>query len=310
MNYIDKKFQELIEEIQLFSEVEIYEHIKEKLKLVPVETQQNISAFLDQFSFWGSFHPTENDYDTIQKVSHLLKEKFLKFQELYFKLQDYRSKKTLYAILNNWYNYDFKNLEEVIEHCYEHYFDLDIIPSCEKEIFVDLGAFTGDTIESFIKNYGKNAYQKIYAYEMTDQSMQELKKNLSSNPRIIYCQKAVFNEIGKGIINYHETNASSNQVAKEEIGDLTITTLDEDIKDKITILKMDIEGSELYALQGSEKHLAKDHSKLILSIYHGYEDVIRLYEYLERLNLNYVYYLRYYGGPIFPTEIVLYAIPV
>ena len=51
MNYIDKKFQELIEEIQLFSEVEIYEHIKEKLKLVPVETQQNISAFLDQFSF-------------------------------------------------------------------------------------------------------------------------------------------------------------------------------------------------------------------------------------------------------------------
>ena len=34
MNYIDKKFQELIEEIQLFSEVEIYEHIKEKLKLV------------------------------------------------------------------------------------------------------------------------------------------------------------------------------------------------------------------------------------------------------------------------------------
>ena len=86
MNYIDKKFQELIEEIQLFSEVEIYEHIKEKLKLVPVETQQNISAFLDQFSFWGSFHPTENDYDTIQKVSHLLKEKILKFQELYFKL--------------------------------------------------------------------------------------------------------------------------------------------------------------------------------------------------------------------------------
>ena len=310
MNYIDKKYQELLEEILLFSETEIYEHIKEKLKLVPVETQQNISAFLEQFSFWGSFHPLENDYDTIEKVSHFLKENAVKFQELYAKFQDYRSKKTLYAILNNWYNYDFKNLEEVMEHCYEHYFDLDIIPNCQEEVFVDLGAFTGDTIQSFIKNYGPDSYQKIYAYEMTEQSMEELKKNLTNNPRIIYCQKAVFNEIGKGMIAYHETNASSNQVAKEEVGDLRITTLDEDIKEKITILKMDIEGSEFFALQGSEKHLIEDHPILILSVYHGYQDLIRLYEYLESLELKYTYYLRYYGGPIFPTEIVLYAIPV
>lgn len=307
LNWLDKKTKELISELKLFSEKEIYEHIREKLKIVPVDTQESISKFLDNFSFWGSFHPTENDFSTLERLSKFLKENSEKFEKMYQSLEDYRSKKIFYAILNNWYNYDFINLEQVMENCFSHYFDLDIIPSCQEEVFVDLGAFNGDTVEDFIKIYGDN-YKKIYAYEMTEQSMRELKERVKNYPRIIYEQKAVSDEVGMGSIKIHEISTSSNQLELEEIGEIEVTSLDDDIGEKITMIKMDIEGSELKALKGAENHIIKDKPKLLLSVYHGYEELLTLWEYLEKLDLSYHYYLRYYGGPIFPTEIVLFAI--
>lgn len=307
LNWLDKKTKELISELKLFSEKEIYEHIREKLKIVPVDTQESISKFLDNFSFWGSFHPTENDFSTLERLSKFLKENSEKFEKMYQSLEDYRSKKIFYAILNNWYNYDFINLEQVMEKCFSHYFDLDIIPSCQEEVFVDLGAFNGDTVEDFIKIYGDN-YKKIYAYEMTEQSMRELKERVKNYPRIIYEQKAVSDEVGMGSIKIHEISTSSNQLELEEIGEIEVTSLDDDINEKITMIKMDIEGSELKALKGAENHIIKDKPKLLLSVYHGYEELLTLWEYLEKLDLSYHYYLRYYGGPIFPTEIVLFAI--
>lgn len=307
LNWLDKKTKELISELKLFSEKEIYEHIREKLKIVPVDTQESISKFLDNFSFWGSFHPTENDFSTLERLSKFLKENSEKFEKMYQSLEDYRSKKIFYAILNNWYNYDFINLEQVMEKCFSHYFDLDIIPSCQEEVFVDLGAFNGDTVEDFIKIYGDN-YKKIYAYEMTEQSMRELKERVKNYPRIIYEQKAVSDEVGMGSIKIHEISTSSNQLELEEIGEIEVTSLDDDIGEKITMIKMDIEGSELKALKGAENHIIKDKPKLLLSVYHGYEELLTLWEYLEKLDLSYHYYLRYYGGPIFPTEIVLFAI--
>lgn len=308
MNYIDKKTHELLNELELFTQREIEEHIFEKLKMIPAETQTNIDTFLSQFTFWGRLTTIEDN--TIIKVGSFLKENIKELKKFYTSLSDYRSKKTFYAIVNNWYNYDLKNLGEVIEKYFPHYFDLDIIPICKNEVFVDLGAYTGDTIEEFIKTYGDESYKKIYAYEITDDSMHALKENLYSYPRIIYTKKAVMDFVGNGSIIAHEISTSSNQVLNEEEGDLLITTLDEDIKEKITILKMDIEGSEIHALKGSEKHLIEDHPTLIISIYHGYDDFLRIWKYINSLEIHYKYYLRYYGGPIFPTEIVLYAVPV
>lgn len=307
MNYIDKKTQELLSELELFTQKEIEEHIFEKLKMIPLETQENIDTFLSQFTFWGKLSTVDNN--TIIKVSSFLKENSKELKKFYNSLSDYRSKKTFYAIVNNWYNYDFENLGEVIEKYFPHYFDLDIVPVCQNEVFVDLGAYTGDTIKEFIKTYGKESYKKIYAYEITEESMHALKEDLYAYPRIIYSKKAVMDFVGQGSVLTHEISTSSNRVMNKEEGDLNITTLDEDIKEKITMIKMDIEGSEIYALKGSKRHLIEDRPILIISIYHGYEDFLRIWQYINSLEIHYKYYLRYYGGPIFPTEIVLYAIP-
>ena len=88
-----------------------------------------------------------------------------------------------------------------------------------------------------------------------------------------------------------------------------IVTLDEDITEPVTWIKMDIEGSEYDAVMGSRRHIAEDRPKLSISVYHGYDDLWLLPKLIHSLNPSYKFYLRYYGGNLIPTEIVLTALP-
>ena len=76
------------------------------------------------------------------------------FVWLYENLADYKSKYILYAILNNYYNFDFISLGKVTNDNYKHYFDLDILKLQQDEVFVDMGAYIGDTTLDFINSYG------------------------------------------------------------------------------------------------------------------------------------------------------------
>ena len=46
-----------------------------------------------------------------------------------------------------------------------------------EEVFVDLGAYTGDTVLSYLKNYGEDCYQRIYCYEITPETFQVLQED-------------------------------------------------------------------------------------------------------------------------------------
>ena len=85
--------------------------------------------------------------------------------------------------------------------------------------------------------------------------------------------------------------------------------LDEDIKEKISMVKMDIEGSEMKALAGMKEHIKNDTPILLISVYHNNTDLVEIPKYIRSLNGNYDYYLRYYGGCVYATEIVLFALP-
>ena len=103
-------------------------------------------------------------------------------------------------------------------------------------------------------------------------------------------------------------DSSANTISEE--GDKIIETvnLDEDIKEKIDIIKMDIEGEEYNALIGCKNHIINDKPILLISVYHNNTDLFRIPKLIYEYNNNYKFYLRNYGNNIFPTEIVLYAI--
>lgn len=308
MNIIDKNFKKLVEEIKSFSEKELYYRIRTKFELIPEETKNSCMNFFNQFSYWGKLDIKNNNFQEIELKVEELHKHIDDFVWFYQHLEDYRSKKLLYAILNNWYQYDFLETTRAKEYLFDDYFDLDIVKCNRDEVIVDLGAYTGDSILSYIKNYGEDCYQKIYCYEITPETFDVLKDNLSKFPNIDCRLKGVGNRYGKMKVENNLISASANILNMQEDGEIDITTLDEDIKEPITLIKADIEGFEQKALEGAKNHIINDHPKLLISVYHRNEDLWKIPKMIYEISEDYKFYLRYNSSPIYPTEITLLAI--
>ena len=178
MNKIDKLFNEFVDKINSMTKEEIYLNIKKSFDKVPIKTQKSIATFFGKFNYWGKIDLENNDYEALYEKATTLKENINQFKWLYNILKDYKSKKLLYGILNNWFCYDFNTVNSCLGTPYKHYFDLDIISNCQDEVVVDLGAYTGDTILDYIDTYGEDSYKKIYCYDITDEVFTYLKNNV------------------------------------------------------------------------------------------------------------------------------------
>ena len=106
-----------------------------------------------------------------------------------------------------------------------------------------------------------------------------------------------------------DNDISSNHISSDGKIEVEGVSLDEDIKEKISMVKMDIEGSEMKALAGMKEHIKNDTPILLISVYHNNTVLVEIPKYIRSLSENYDYYLRYYGGCVYATEIVLFALP-
>ena len=307
MNYIDINFKNLINEIKEKDYSKIFNHIKSTYQKLSSFNIASIEIFLAQFGYWGKLNYNNNEFEELENRTKVLKENINDIIWLYDNLNDYRSKIVLYGIINYWYNNNFTYLDKAYEKNYNHYFDLDLIKPNKDEVFIDIGSYTGDTIIDFINTY-KN-YKKIYAYEITLESINIMRNNLKSYKDIIIKNNAVADKNTIMYINNNTNNSSANTIDTNGDTPITCVTLDNDIKEKITMIKMDIEGSEYNALKGCINHLKNDTPKLLISVYHNHQDIIRIPKLIFETNNNYKFYLRCYGNKYYPTEIVLLAIP-
>ncbi len=307
INIIDKNFYYLMTLLSELEEKDIFEQIKNNFLHLPKEIQISLEDYFKKFTYWGKLSIENNEYEEIEKRATSLSRHLDDFIWLYEHLKDYRSKKLLYAIINNWYQYDFHTLKECQENNYPDYFDLDIVFGDEKEVFVDLGAYIGDTTLDFIKSYNEK-YKKIYCYEITDESFKSLKENLKTYHNLEFRKKAVGDENKIMYLQKNPIGNSANTVSDTGTTEIEVVTIDEDITEKITMIKMDIEGSEQSALRGCQSHIQKEHPKLLLSVYHNHEDIWKIPRMIEEFCPGYKFYLRYHGGNIFPTEVTLIAI--
>lgn len=308
MNIIDKKFKQLVTDIKGLGPYELYYKIRRGFDNIPDETKESCTDFFNQFGYWGLIDTQNNNYEEIEKKTETFLHHMDDFVWLYDHLCDYRSRKTLYSILNNWYQYDFITATETQERMFEDYFDLDLVKCNKDEVVVDLGAYTGDTVLSYIQNYGEDCYKKIYCYEITPSTFKTLQENVKKYKNIECRLKGVGDQKGKMKLVDHKPDFSANTLSSDEAGNVIMTTLDADIEEKITLIKADIEGFEQKAILGSKKHIEKEHPKLLISVYHNNEDLWKIPKMIHEIYPGYQFYLRYHGSPIYPTEITLIAI--
>ena len=308
-NIHDKNFYQLIDSISSLSEENLLFKIKFNYSFLPKNIKTSLENYFDKYKFWGSLHEDNLDYDEIERKAKTIKNHINDFVWLYEKLEDDSSKFLLHAILNNFINYDFTSLQKTLNQKYHHYFDFDILPKMKEEVFADIGSYTGDTVLDFIKCYGENSYKKIYCYEITTDIIPTLKNNLINYKNIEIKSLAVSNKSKTLYVDENSTSNSANKTKNKGKIKIEAKSLDEDVKEKISLIKMDIEGDEELALMGAKKHIQNDTPKLLISLYHNNNHYFKLPKLIYSYNKNYKFYLRNYGGNLYPTEIVLFAIP-
>lgn len=229
-----------------------------------------------------------------------LAENKFKYVSLYLILEDKKSQETFCDILISRINFNFHELSYGEA---DHYFEDDIIQLGKQEVFVDGGGYSGDTTESFIQKT-KGEYNKIHFFEPDDRLMKTAQCNLDSNTNIFYHSKGLFSSEGQ--VSFHQTGGLDGAIIPEGEHQIHITAIDLAIKEKVTFIKLDIEGAEKEALQGAEKQLIQNSPKLAVACYHKAKDLWELPKTVLNINPNYRIYFRHYSKSVLET--VLYCV--
>lgn len=311
MNLSDREFNIIRSFVQSSTEQQIIKFMCENFvsfgKSVSSELLEYIINFHKTYKFWGVFDPATKNIELIEQRASILKNQWSEIEDFYETLSDFRSKDILIMILGNWLTFQFGGINRVKENNFKSYFDMDLLKINEEEVFVDLGAWKGDTVDDYIETYG-NKFKKIYTYEILEQNINILKQKFSHNRRIIVRPVGVSDKKGMMYLSDNGTTDAQSLV-REGNKEIETVILDEDITEKITFLKMDIEGAERDAILGAKKHIKEDRPKMAISIYHSNEDLIYIFNLIRSIQPEYKFYLRYYGLPYFPTDYVLICVP-
>lgn len=238
-----------------------------------------------------------------------IKNHIQQFSMFYDSLADEKSKDVMAAILNYKLTHDMRLVTEIADPWETQYFDEGLITYKDGDVFVDCGAYIGDTAVTYDKESG-GRHGRIICFETDRKNIGELEKiknKYGIDIQDVACwskkTQLLFDEIGSGSGTILQGDkAKSNTVTVE--ADAIDNTLNGDRAD---FIKMDIEGAEYEALVGAHETIMKYHPTLMISVYHKQDDLLRLPQLIMSMNYDYKFYLRHYRS-LSVQETVLYAI--
>lgn len=246
---------------------------------------------------WERKHPTVE----MKRSKKYFEENKNRLNRVIEMLDDDESKRVLKSVIKYRATHDRKDRPKYNRK--NQYFPSDIVQLTNEEVFVDCGAYNGDTIKSFIKKTNRS-YKKIVAFEPDGDNA----KLIGTQEKIYVVCAAVWNENTELV--FSDGQGSSSRVDNSANTGIQIQAVSIDsIKEcaDATFIKMDVEGSEYNALIGAKETIITNRPKLAICIYHSDEDMIRIAELINSWNLEYKFYVRHHAQKI--SETVLYCIP-
>jgi FkbM family methyltransferase len=195
------------------------------------------------------------------------------------------------------------------------FFPSDLFELADDEVFVDGGAYTGDTIEEFFRQTG-GQFSRIFPFEPDPDNFAALERNYMSCDRVKPIMKGLFDRSAMLRFSNGEGRASgiSEQVGRHSYSGeepstiVPVTSIDEELEgERISYIKMNIEGAELHALNGARKTIAKWQPKLAVSGYHNPSHMHQVPFLLKELLPDCKLYLRQYLGGV--VDATYFAVP-
>lgn len=189
------------------------------------------------------------------------------------------------------------------------YFPTDLLSPSGDDVFVDCGAFDGDSVLSFDQHWQGN-FRHAFAFEPDPSNRAALSSNLKARnleDRVTVMPYAVGNT--NGPVSFTCTNsAASHLTGGIGEGNIECRRL-QDVEWPVapTYVKMDIEGAEPEALVGATGLLRQHHPVLAVCTYHRSEHLWQIANLIRSIAPEYNVFLRRYAEECW--EGVCYAIP-
>lgn len=135
----------------------------------------------------------------------------------------------------------------------------------QNEVFVDCGAYDGDTIAQF-RRATSDHFKNIVAFEPDPKNFTALQSAINGDPRISL--QAFATGLRREKVRF-TPGGTSSRISSDGSCEINVTTLDEALGGLApTLIKLDIEGSEPDTLRGGWQTIAKYRPKIAVCLYH------------------------------------------
>ncbi len=238
--------------------------------------------------------------------SSYFQENFDKFEAVYQLLADETSRRAYYNVLAYKLSGSLSYLRDCETSPEEAFYT--IIDPQPQSVYVDIGAYNGDTIEEYISYAGRQT--NVYAFEPDARNYRKLCENVAalglSEPHLYNI--AAWNE--KTDLTFYARsgrNSAGSTVHKKA----KAVTVQADCADALLpmgadYINIDAEGSDLQALQGLQNTLRTYHPTVCCAVYHRNEDMFALPLYLASQYDRFKLYLRHFPYiPAWDTNIYI-----
>ena len=180
----------------------------------------------------------------------------------------------------------------------------DVFSPRDDEVLIDAGAYDGATAIQFLE-WGRGRVKHVYSFEFDPENAAKCEEKLKP-----YADKVTV--VSKGtwdkdeVVRVNLTGNAGSSVGRAGDTAAYLTSIDNVVKDeRVTFIKMDVEGAELKSLAGARNTIIKNHPRLAICVYHKYSDIYEIPGYILSLVPEYKFYLRHYSSRDWET--VLYA---
>ncbi|MEI6036486.1 MAG: FkbM family methyltransferase [Planctomycetota bacterium] len=188
----------------------------------------------------------------------------------------------------------------------DQYFPRDIVTLTDREQFVDIGAFDGDTVADFVRRT-EGRFDRVDAFELDRINFGHLKENIIRLPSVDRIR--AFNlgiwDSEQDVI-YSVGKSQSTVGSGETVGH--VVPLDDVLQgESVSFIKIDIEGAEPQALRGAQGIISKQKPTLAVCVYHHFEHLWAIPLFIHTLVPNHRIFLRHHTTLEYET--VCYAVP-
>lgn len=170
-----------------------------------------------------------------------------------------------------------------------------ILHLLDDEIYLDLGAFNGDTVEEFTSHV--NSYRKIYAAEPDRKNFAKLTKNTENLSNIELFNVCISDSDGEILFS-----SDGGRNGKADVNGISVKSMTVDSiigENDVTYIKFDVEGLEKEALLGAAETIKRLKPKMLVSCYHRSEDVFTLPLLVKAIRGDYKVFIRH--NPYIPA---------